>query len=71
MTISCGFGHWHRYILQNRERWKENQKAKGEQVEIIAQVLDTDKNEFVTLWLADKVYDVVGDEINAKIYSML
>lgn len=26
--------------------------------------IESDKNELVTLWLADKVYDVVGDEIN-------
>ena len=45
---------------------KGERKAKREQVEIIAQVLNVDKNELVTLWLADKVYDVVGDEINAQ-----
>lgn len=45
---------------------KGERKAKREQVEIIAQVLNVNKNELVTLWLADKVYDVVGDEINAQ-----
>lgn len=45
---------------------KGERRAKREQVEIIAQVLNVDKNELVTLWLADKVYDVVGDEINAR-----
>ncbi|GAE16636.1 helix-turn-helix domain-containing protein [Bacteroides pyogenes] len=45
---------------------KGERKAKREQVEIIAQILNADKNELVTLWLADKVYDVVGDEINAR-----
>lgn len=45
---------------------KGERKAKREQVEIIAQLLSVDKNELVTLWLADKVYDVVGDETNAK-----
>lgn len=45
---------------------KGERKVKREQVEIIAQILNTDKNELVTLWLADKVYDVVGDEVNAR-----
>lgn len=45
---------------------KGERKAKREQVEIIAQLLNVDKNELVTLWLADKVYDVVGDETNAQ-----
>ncbi len=45
---------------------KGERKAKREQVEIIAQLLSADKKELVTLWLADKVYDVVGDEINAQ-----
>lgn len=45
---------------------KGERKAKREQVEIIAQLLNADKNELVTLWLADKVYDVVGDETNAQ-----
>ncbi len=45
---------------------KGERKVKREQVEIIAQVLNTNKNELLTLWLADKVYDVVCDEINAQ-----
>lgn len=45
---------------------KGERKARREQVEIIAQLLSVDKNELVTLWLADKVYDVVGDETNAQ-----
>lgn len=45
---------------------KGERKAKREQVEIIAQLLNADKNELVTLWLADKVYDVVGGETNAQ-----
>ena len=45
---------------------KGERKAKREQVEIIAQLLSVDKNKLVTLWLADKVYDVVGDETNAQ-----
>lgn len=45
---------------------KGERKVKRGQVEIIAQILNADKNELVTLWLADKVYDVVGDEVNAR-----
>lgn len=45
---------------------KGERRAKSEQVEIIAQILNAYKNELVTLWLADKVYNVVGDEINAQ-----
>lgn len=43
-----------------------DRQAKREQVEIIAQMLDIDKNELVKLWLADKVYEVVSDEVNAQ-----
>lgn len=41
-------------------------KAKREQVLMIADVLNTDKNELLSLWLAAKVYDVVKDEDVAK-----
>lgn len=44
---------------------KGERRAKREQVEIIAQMLNTDKKELITLWLADKVYAVVSDEANA------
>lgn len=44
---------------------KGERKAKRKQVEIIAQILNANKSELVTLWLADKVYEVVGNEINA------
>ncbi len=45
---------------------KGERKVKREQVEIIAQVLNIDKTELVTLWLADKVYKAISDEVNAK-----
>lgn len=44
---------------------KGERRAKREQIEIIAQILNVDKK-LTTLWLADKVYEVVGDEINAQ-----
>ena len=37
-------------------------KAKREQVPILAKALTTDKDDLLSLWLADKVYDVVKDE---------
>ncbi len=43
-----------------------DRQAKREQVEIIAQILNIDKNELITLWLADKVYEVVSGEVNAQ-----
>jgi hypothetical protein len=36
--------------------------AKREQVVIIAKFLSTDENELLTLWLADKVLDVLEGE---------
>lgn len=37
-------------------------KAKREQVPILAKALTIDKDDLLSLWLADKVYDVVKDE---------
>jgi transcriptional regulator with XRE-family HTH domain len=37
-------------------------KAKREQVPILAKALTTDKEDLFSLWLADKIYDVVKDE---------
>ncbi|KAA6315929.1 hypothetical protein EZS27_033689 [termite gut metagenome] len=36
--------------------------AKRKQIPIIAQLLKTDENMFVALWLADKIIAVVGEE---------
>jgi len=36
--------------------------AKREQVVIIAKILNTDENELLALWLADKVLDVIENE---------
>ncbi len=38
--------------------------AKREQVVIIAKFLSTDENELLTLWLADKVLEIINDEEN-------
>ena len=37
-------------------------KAKREQIFVIAKLLDADKDELLTLWLADQVTAVVADE---------
>lgn len=40
-------------------------RAKREQVVLLAEILKADREELVTLWLADKVYEVVKDENSA------
>lgn len=37
-------------------------QMKREQIPIIAHILKADKDELLTLWLADQVYEVVQDE---------
>ncbi|MCZ8021986.1 MAG: helix-turn-helix transcriptional regulator [Cyclobacteriaceae bacterium] len=37
-------------------------KAKRKQIDILAKVLTIDKDELLSLWLADQVYEVVKDE---------
>jgi transcriptional regulator with XRE-family HTH domain len=41
---------------------KGERRAKVEQVVVIAELLETDKDELLTLWLADQVSAVVTDE---------
>ena len=41
-------------------------KAKREQVHKLAELLKTDTNELLTIWLADKVFDVVKGEKGAQ-----
>ena len=40
-------------------------RAKREQVKMLAEILEADQEEMITLWLADKVYEIVKDESNA------
>ncbi len=37
-------------------------RAKREQVIQLAKILELDKNELLTLWLADRVYEVIQNE---------
>ena len=39
-----------------------DRRAKREQVLLLAELLDTNVNDLLTLWLADQVYDLVKDE---------
>jgi len=41
-------------------------KAKREHVEKLATLLQTDKEELLTLWLAGQVYEIVKDELVDK-----
>ena len=41
-------------------------RAKREQVLLLADLLDTDVHELLTIWLADQVYDLVKDEEDAQ-----
>jgi transcriptional regulator with XRE-family HTH domain len=41
---------------------KGMRQMKREQIPVIAQILKADKDELLTLWLADQVYEVVQDE---------
>jgi transcriptional regulator with XRE-family HTH domain len=40
--------------------------ARREQVIKLAELLDADQEELLKLWLADKVYDIVGEETGAN-----
>jgi transcriptional regulator with XRE-family HTH domain len=44
---------------------KGERRAKREQVYIIAEMLKADKDELLSLWLADQVYNVVKNEKHA------
>ncbi|MDR0603225.1 MAG: helix-turn-helix domain-containing protein [Bacteroidales bacterium] len=45
---------------------KGKRRAKREQVYIIAGLLKVDKDELLSLWLADQVYSIVKDEKHAS-----
>jgi len=42
-------------------------RAKREQVYLLADLFETDKNALLNLWLAEQIYSVVKDEENAEI----
>ena len=47
-------------IISKMERGER--PIKKEQIIILAEILKVDKDELLTLWLADQLYDVVKDE---------
>lgn len=47
-------------MLSKVERGERN--VKREQVVLLSKILDLDKNELLTLWLADRVYEVIKDD---------
>jgi transcriptional regulator with XRE-family HTH domain len=50
-------------MLSKVERGERN--AKREHVVMLSKILELDTNELLTLWLADRVYEVVHEEDNA------
>jgi transcriptional regulator with XRE-family HTH domain len=40
-------------------------KARKEHLSILADILHADREELLTLWLADRVYEIVGEEDEA------
>lgn len=44
---------------------KGDRRAKREQVNIIAELLEIDSKELICLWSADKVYDIIAEEEEA------
>ncbi|MBK9939152.1 MAG: helix-turn-helix domain-containing protein [Chitinophagaceae bacterium] len=47
-------------IISKMERGER--PIKKEQITILAEILKADKDELITLWLADQLYDVLKDE---------
>ena len=50
-------------IISKMERGER--PIKKEQITILAEILKADKDELITLWLADQLYDVLKDEKQA------
>jgi transcriptional regulator with XRE-family HTH domain len=44
---------------------KGQRYLKKEQIPLLAEILKVDKDELITLWLADQVFDVIKDETMA------
>jgi transcriptional regulator with XRE-family HTH domain len=44
---------------------KGNRRAKREQVNVLAELLEVDPKELIRLWSADKVYDIIAEEEEA------
>lgn len=44
---------------------KGDRRAKREQVNVLADLLEVDSKELIRLWSADKVYDIIAEEEEA------
>jgi transcriptional regulator with XRE-family HTH domain len=44
---------------------KGDRRAKREQVNLLAKLLEVDSKELIRLWSADKVYDIIAEEEEA------
>ena len=44
---------------------KGDRRAKREQINILADLLEVDSKELIRLWSADKVYDIIAEEEEA------
>jgi transcriptional regulator with XRE-family HTH domain len=44
---------------------KGDRRAKREQVNVLAELLEVDSKELIRLWSADKVYDIIAEEEEA------
>jgi transcriptional regulator with XRE-family HTH domain len=44
---------------------KGDRRAKREQVNVLAKLLEVDSKELIRLWSADKVYDIIAEEEEA------
>ena len=45
---------------------KGDRRAKRDQINIIAELMDFDKKELIRLWSADRVYEIIADEDDAS-----
>lgn len=44
-------------------------QLKREQIAVLSKILNANKDELLTLWLADQIYDVINDEKLAKMFG--
>lgn len=44
---------------------KGDRRAKREQINVLAELLEVDSKELIRLWSADKVYDIIAEEEEA------
>jgi transcriptional regulator with XRE-family HTH domain len=44
---------------------KGDRRAKREQINVLAELLEVDTKELIRLWSADKVYDIIAEEEEA------